>query len=103
MQNDTENTPESAPAENEPGTLAFGETHPAAHSAFTFVKEKLLTKPMWIEAIASTALSGDRMAEIYYETARRIMAGEPVSDRYLLGLAWMFNMLENGEKNNESR
>jgi len=40
------------------------------------------------EALASTALSGNRLAEICMGTIDRLAKGEPVSDRYLLGLAW---------------
>jgi hypothetical protein len=40
------------------------------------------------ESLASCALEGNRLAEICGETLRRLLAHEPVSDRYLLGLAW---------------
>jgi hypothetical protein len=43
---------------------------------------------MWRESFASSALEGNRLAEICGETLERIMTGQPVSDRYLLGLAW---------------
>lgn len=74
------------------GTLEPGEVHPAAHGAMRFVKEFMRCNPkrflMLLESFASTALSGNRLGDICCETARRIMSGEPVSDRYLLGLAW---------------
>lgn len=76
----------------EAGTLAIGEFHPAAVSAMQYVKEFIkydLRRAMIMrEALASCSLSGNRLAEICHETLRRIMDGENVSDRYLLGLAW---------------
>jgi hypothetical protein len=73
-------------------TLGPTEYHPAADSAMAWLKgymvehrhDYLLAK----EALASTALSGDRQAEICMSTIDRLAKGEPVSDRYLLGLAW---------------
>jgi len=75
-------------------TLDPEEPHPCAHSAFGYVKRQILTQPMLLEAIASTALSGDRCAEICWSTIERIKNGEVVSDRYVLGLAWLFKQLE---------
>ena len=40
------------------------------------------------EAIASTALSGNRLCEILNSTLTRLEKKHPVSDRYLLGLCW---------------
>lgn len=81
------------------GTLAIGEYHPAADSAFAYVKGKLLSmtdreKMMLQESFASTGLSGNRTAELCSETLRRIMHGETVSDRYLLGLAWTMRKMD---------
>lgn len=42
---------------------------------------------MWLGAFASCAIEGNRMGEVCGETLRRILDGEPVSDRYLMGLA----------------
>lgn len=71
------------------GTLAPTEHHPAADLALAWIRSlppaEIFT---WSEAFASTAIEGNRMAEVCSETLRRIMAGEPVSDRYVLGLAW---------------
>ena len=77
-------------------TLAIGETHPCSHSAMKSVGFFLTS-----EAIASTALSGNRLAEICFGTLHRIMKIEPVSDRYLLGLAWFLKELEEQRKENE--
>lgn len=68
------------------------EYHPAAESALVWFKEWQLADlqryMMVREAIASTALSGNRLAEIANGTLERLDKGEPVSDRYLLGLCW---------------
>ena len=42
----------------------------------------------WQEAFSSCAIEGNRLAEVCSETLRRLLIGEPVSDRYVLGLAW---------------
>lgn len=73
------------------GTLNEGEIHPAASIALDYVRESLrLPHGTFIqESLASTAISGDRLAEVCCETLRRLIANEPVSDRYLFGLAWV--------------
>lgn len=71
------------------GELKPGEIHPAAAGALRFVQSfKVEELCMWKEAFASTAIEGNRLAEICGETLDRIMTGKPVSDRYILGLAW---------------
>lgn len=83
---------------NKHGELAIGENHPAAHSAFIWVKNKLLENPMEAtflqESFASVALSGDRTAELCCSTLQRILTGKPVGERYLLGLAWIMKEME---------
>ncbi len=74
--------------------LAIGETHPCAHDAFAYVKLKLVSSPMLLESLSSCALSGNRTAEICLGTVNRILKGAPVSDRYVLGLAWFLLELE---------
>ena len=52
----------------------------------------------WAEAIYSTAIEGtNRTAVIAASTLRRLEEGEPVSDRYLMGLAWFIWALENSK------
>lgn len=72
------------------GKLMLGEAHPAS-----FMAREWITKlppeeiALWQEAFASVALAGhNRLAEVCSETFRRLLAGEPMSDRYVLGLAW---------------
>lgn len=80
------------------GTLEPGEIHPAAHEAFKWVKNYILEQGADIfkllEAFASCALSGNRSADICGETLRRIMNGESVSDRYLMGLCLTLKEME---------
>lgn len=82
------------------GTLAVGEAHPAAHDAFKYVR-KYISNPKRLcfmrESLASCALSGNRVAEVCFETLERILNGQPISDRYLLGLAWFLKEMEKME------
>lgn len=75
------------------GTLAEREPHPASEIARSFLASKDLSK--YVEPLASCAIEGNRLAEVCTETLRRVMAGEPVSDRYFMGLAWAVWRLEN--------
>ena len=79
----------------ERGTLANGEPHPSAQSALEYVASleygKLL---MYREAFASCAIKGNRLGEICSETISRVLGKQPVSDRYLLGLAWAMREME---------
>lgn len=90
----------------EPGTLAIGEVHPASHNAYAYLKVHL-TNPFWFsvirESMASSALSGNRLAEVCWETLRRFESGEPVSDRYLLGLAWFIRDLNDLKTQEEEK
>lgn len=78
------------PYQNE---LRPGEFHPMAPSAFQFIKSQGATRLLALsEALASTALSnaeGSRLAAICHGTLDRILTGQRVSDRYVLGLAWL--------------
>lgn len=77
------------PSDLSPGTLNLGEAHPSAYDASRWIRSQdtlfLLSAR---EALASCSLSGNRLAEVCSETLRRFQVGDPVSDRYLLGLAW---------------
>lgn len=77
------------------GDLAPGEPHPAAFSAKAWLAALPLPELLrWQGAFASCAIEGNRIGDICGETLRRLLAGEPVSDRYLLGLAWV---IRNGQ------
>lgn len=79
----------------ERGTLAPTEPHPSAQSAMEYLRPLGTVKlSMYLEAFSSTAIEGNRLGEVCAETLRRIMAREPVSDRYLLGLAWAIRGME---------
>ena len=81
------------------GTLREGEFHPSAHIAMAYLKSNPLRMYKWQEPLASCALAGNRLAQVSCETLRRVLNGEPVSDRYLMGLAWMVWEMENDEAN----
>lgn len=71
------------------GALRPREPHPAAHTALTYIRSVPVTElALWLESFSSSSIEGNRLAEICGETLRRLMRGAPVSDRYLLGLAW---------------
>ena len=82
------------------GTLKEGEPHPAAYDAKQWILDYVRRNDVHavfslLEAFCSTGISGNRLAECCGETLRRLLAGEPVSDRYLLGLAWTMRNMEN--------
>lgn len=84
---------------NDENTLQLGEPHPSAYIALDFIKSIPFKDLMlYQEALASTALSGNRDAAISSETLRRWFHHEPVSDRYIMGLAWMLWGLRNEAK-----
>lgn len=71
------------------GTLNPGEPHPAAKDALKFLSGMPMAElQLHLNALSSCAIEGNRLAEICAETLRRLLDHEPVSDRYLLGLAW---------------
>ena len=70
------------------GTLNLGEPHPAYPSARAYLAGLAGELLQYSEALASCAIEGNRLAEICHETLSRLIEGKPVSDRYLLGLAW---------------
>lgn len=62
-------------------TLAENEHHPVADSAMEWYRQLPIEDLMMAkEAIASTAISGNRLAEICMSTLNRLEKGEPVSD-----------------------
>jgi len=70
----------------EKGTLKEGEPHPAYYIARVYIEQNMT--PEIIEAFSSCSIKGNRMAEISMVTWNRLQNKEPVSDRYLMGLAW---------------
>ena len=77
------------------GTLAPGEPHPASTSALAYIAGLGWNKrAMYLEALSSCAIEGNRTAEVCAATLRRLERNEPVSDRYLLGLAWELKRME---------
>ncbi len=77
------------------GTLDTREPHPSATAALQFVLSQGLSELMkWQDAFSSCAIEGNRLGEICSETLRRVMDKEPVSDRYILGLAWAIREMD---------
>jgi len=85
----------------DPSEIKEGEFHPAARSAYRWLKGFMISNPQdylqYKEALASAALSGNRQAEICMGTIERLRLSQPVSDRYLMGLCWTILHLHNHE------
>ena len=81
------------------GVLDLGEPHPMAYESQQYISnisaDRLLR---YAESYASCAMSGNRMAEICGATLSRLLRSEPVSDRYILGLAWSLMLMEKDQK-----
>ena len=73
-------------------SLNEGEYHPVAPQALEWFRQwrdsDIKRYYMVRESLASTALSGNRTAEICNSTLTRLDNAEVVSDRYLFGLVW---------------
>lgn len=86
-------------------TLKDGEFHPVAESALVWFQnwrtKNLKDYMMLRESVASTAIEGNRTAELLNSTLNRLDSGQPVSDRYLLALCWFirFNYLADETEN----
>ncbi len=77
-------------------SLEEGEPHPMAFDARDWVAKKLAEpKVLFLvqESLASSALADNRAATIMGSTLERLIKSEPVSDRYVLGLAWFLKKL----------
>lgn len=85
----------------DPSEIRADEFHPAARSAYRWLKGFMITNRddylRYKEALASSALAGNRQAEICMGTIERLRTSQPVSDRYLLGLAWTILHLHNAD------
>jgi hypothetical protein len=79
----------------EKGTLKNGRPHPSTSSALDYINGLGINKlSCYLESYSSCAIEGNEIGEICGETLRRLLFGEPVSDRYLLGLAWNLKVME---------
>lgn len=81
--------------------LALGEPHPSSKAALTWynrwrlnIKEYALT----VESLASTAIEGNRLANVCLGTIKRLENNTPISDRYLLGLVWFLKEMQEADK-----
>lgn len=80
------------------GDLKLGEPHPSAQGALRYVLNLGLEKLMMYQGAFSTcAIESNRLGEVCSETLRRVMNKEPVSDRYIMGLALALMDLESTE------
>lgn len=71
-----------------PGHLEAQEPHPCSKMALEIIYSRPSHELLLLrEAFASCAIENNRLAQICGETLRRLLNNEPVSDRYLMGLA----------------
>jgi hypothetical protein len=82
------------------GELAVTEPHPAAFAAQKYLADLAGQGKMflWSESFASCAIEGNRLAEVCSETLNRLLNSQPVSDRYILGLAFTIMQAELNDK-----
>ena len=76
--------------------LKPGEMHGGAYIARRYLAS--IPFERWAivqEALASSALAGNELADICLGTIKRMETKQPVSDRYLMGLAWVLWGMEN--------
>lgn len=72
-------------------TLEPGEIHPSTYFAIDYIK-KCQKGDDWIHILyALSTLTNNRTASICLGTLQRLSDGLPVSDRYLMGLAWLLH------------
>ena len=84
---------------NSRDTLNPTEPHPAARSALDYIRTIPYTDlVLYQEAFATNAIEGNRLAEICLGTLNQLLHSEPVSDRYLLGLAWTLKRMRDESK-----
>ncbi len=73
--------------------------HPMAHDAQKYIADNFTFSELCVFAssFASCAIEGNSFGEVCGETLRRLMENEPVSDRYILGLAWFLRNAKEAE------
>jgi hypothetical protein len=82
----------------ETGALADGELHPASASAVAWISRLGLPKlQVCLSVFESSGLRGNRSGQVCVKTLGRLIAGEKVSDRDVLGLAWTLRDMGDGE------
>jgi hypothetical protein len=83
----------------DPTEIRPDEFHPAARSAYRWLKGFMVSNAddyvRYRTAMSIAAASGNRQAQICMGTIDRLRASQPVSDRYLLGLAWTILSIHN--------
>ena len=86
---------------NEEATLEVGEPHPMAF----LIKQYIVNLPItdlfqWKNAMGE---SDSRAAKICLSTLDRLLAGQPVSDRYIMGLGIYLMVLEGNKELSEAQ
>ena len=76
--------------------LEVAEFHPAYNIAKRIIQENIQDAHILLESMSSCAIEGNRLAEVCAGTLERILRGDPVGERYVMGLALM--LLDMGDK-----
>lgn len=75
------------------------EFHPAARSAYRWLKGYMVNNAEDYRrlrvSLQISADEGNRQAQVCMGTIERLENGQPISDRYLLGLAWTILSIHN--------
>ena len=83
----------------DPTDLLPNEPHPAARSAYRWLKGFMVSNiddyTRYRLALSIAAEDGNRQAQVCMGTIERLQKGQPVSDRYILGLAWTILSIHN--------
>jgi hypothetical protein len=82
--------PPKLPSARLMGDLSIGEPHPAAKVAKAWIERQPIEDlALYQESLDTCAQNGNKLAQVCGATLRRLMWGQPVGDRYVLGLAWV--------------
>lgn len=76
-------------SEADPTELAEDEIHPVAGNCLEYIRAippEMLDR--YRRTFALEAKDGNRLAQVCEGTLNRLLSKQPVSDRYLMGLAW---------------
>jgi hypothetical protein len=77
--------------------LKVGETHPSSQIAYDYIMKNCGDMYILMESLSSCAIEGNRSAEVCAGTLSRLLRREPVSDRYLMGLAWFLYAMNSSD------
>lgn len=82
-------------SEKQPFEIESGEYHPSTYLAVDWLRNRSVDQlKRYKAALQEQVDRGNKSCIICQETLRRLLAGEEVGERYILGLAWMLRFGE---------